>query len=34
MSRTLRIAVVVLLALCLPAVARAQEMTLSVAISM
>ncbi len=34
MSRALRISVVVLLALCLPAVARAQEMTLSVAISM
>jgi molybdate transport system substrate-binding protein len=34
MSRALRIAVIVLLALCLPAVARAQEMTLSVAISM
>jgi molybdate transport system substrate-binding protein len=34
MSRALRIAAVVLLALCLPAVARAQEMTLSVAISM
>ena len=34
MSRTSRIAVLVLLALCLPAVARAQEMTLSVAISM
>src|SRR5215813_9156524 len=34
MSRALRIALVVLFALCLPAVARAQEMTFSVAISM
>ena len=34
MSHALRIAVLVLLALCPPAVARAQEMTLSVAISM
>src|SRR4029453_11230624 len=34
MSRAARIAVLTLLVLCLPAVARAQEMTLSVAISM
>ena len=34
MSRASRIAVLVLLVLCVPAVARAQEMTLSVAISM
>src|SRR5262249_38561260 len=34
MSRALRIAVVALLVLCLPGVARAQEMTFSVAISM
>ncbi len=34
MSRTLRIAVLVVFVLCLPAVARAQEMTFSVAISM
>jgi molybdate transport system substrate-binding protein len=34
MSHTVRIAVLVLLVLCLPAVARAQEMTFSVAISM
>jgi len=34
MSRALRIAVLALVVLCLPAVARAQEMTFSVAISM
>jgi molybdate transport system substrate-binding protein len=34
MSHTVRIAVLVLFVLCLPAVARAQEMTFSVAISM
>ena len=34
MSRALRVAVLALVVLCLPAVARAQEMTFSVAISM
>src|SRR5580765_8813736 len=34
MSRTLRIVLLALLVLCLPVVARAQEMTFSVAISM